>query len=295
MSKIYLKLNKNIGDCFFYLKSKINDLNEKNLDVIINFNFSKLSSIIASSIYSKMKLGAKLLDSKTIFIGNRFLRDLFFELDECKKKEHILNYFFKALNIEFKNFFLKKNNSSKFFNIIIHPGASEEKKKWGINNYFNLIKLINSKIKSLRIIISGGTSEIDENKLLEKKLLNENIQVLNLTGKMTLRELLIEINKSDLLISSDTAIAHLGALTLTKSITIFLGGAYHYHTFPYQNNKIVVYPEISCYPCEIKKECKNNFKCRKCITPRDVYSIIEGDDLKNSHKTIEKDGYIILQ
>jgi ADP-heptose:LPS heptosyltransferase len=83
-----------------------------------------------------------------------------------------------------------------------------------------------------KIIITGAKSEIEYNKSLEKELKKRKIDVLNLTGKTDFLQLIDIFKRVDYLISGDTSIVHLAAFTPLKSITIFLGNAYHYHTCP---------------------------------------------------------------
>ena len=239
-----------------------------------------MSAIINSIIDAKLKLGALLLDKNKIFISNNYLRELFFEIDRCEKREHILNYYFKALNIFPENFY-KHKEKRILKKIIIHPGANIEKKRWGIENYFKLIKMLNEEY-SPQFIITGGKNEINENKNLTKMLESLSINYTDLTGKVNIKSLVEIIEDSDLLISSDTFIQHLSTLTSIDSITIFLGGAYHYHTFPYQLNRKVIFPDIDCYPCKYSDLCKNNYKCRDLIKPEDILALINGDKVKNS-------------
>ena len=247
-------------------------------------------------INSNVKVGATLLNNEKIFIGNKFLRELFFDLKKSEKKEHILNYFFKALNIFPENFIkYHENFNKKISKIIIHPGASIEKKKWGIENYFKLSKLLHSDTKNIEIFITGSESEKTENFNLEKLLLKSNIPTNNLTGKLDFISLFELIKSCDILISSDTFIQHLAALTTIKSITIFLGGCYHYHTYPYQLNKTVIYPDIKCYPCQYNRNCNKNLICRNYITPEMVYRVILGEKIKNSLETKVIDNLIRLK
>ncbi len=167
------------------------------------------------------------------------------------------------------------------------------KKKWGIENFYNLGKLLKKKFNNFKIIITGSKYESKENEILEQKLKIEKIEVENLTGKLTFKEILNVINNSKWLISSDTSIAHLSALTLTNSVTIFLGGCYHYHTYPYQINKYVIFPDLYCYPCKINDKC-DKMECKNNVTPEKVFSIICGEKVKNSLKTIWKDNFIKL-
>ncbi len=292
--ELFSKFN-NLSEAFNFIKSFFININNFFFDFSINLNFSFLSALIHSTIKSKTKLGPTLLNEKEIFISNRHLQLLFSDLKNCKNHDHILNYYFRALNILPDNFIISKYKYEKSFKkIIIHPGASKEKKKWGIENYFKLINILSKEYKNCLFIITGSKQEASENFILEKKLMDNKINYKNLTGKLTILSLLDLIKDSDLLISSDTLIQHLSALTSIKSITIFLGGGYHYHTFPYQLNKIILAPDIDCYPCEYASKCYNNYKCRNKIQPEMIVDVLRGKKIKNSYETILKENLLQL-
>ena len=293
--KLFSKF-KNITEAFTFIKSFFLNINNFSFDFSINLNFSFLSALVHSTIESKIKLGPILLNEKEILISNRYLQLLFLDLKNCEKQEHILNYYFKALNVFPDDFIIQSYNDKKSFKkIIIHPGASKEKKKWGLDNYVRLINILNKKYKNCLFIITGSKQEIYENFIIEKKLMENKINYKNLTGKLDILSLLEVIKNSDLLISSDTLIQHLSALTSIKSITIFLGGGYHYHTFPYQLNKIILTPDIDCYPCEYSSKCYNNYRCRSKIQPDMILDVLNGKKLKSSYKTILKENLIQLK
>jgi len=292
--------NRNITDAFLYLKNFIKELNNFQFKKLININFSLLSAILSNMIDADEKIGAILERDNCIKIENGYLKKLFCNLENKNFQANIVEYFLKGLKITYSHPHslphLPTAKEKNHLNIVLHPGASRSEKEWGLENYFKLSKLISEKLKDIRIVITGSKTEIEKNRLLQERLSKASIQNQNLTGEISFKELLTTIQNSDYFISSDTSIAHLSSLTTTASITIFLGNCYHFHTFPYAVGRIVVYPDIKCYPCNADYLCKDQ-SCKNLITPEDILSIIlKTYKGKNALMTyLTRDGFIKLK
>ncbi len=281
----------NLSQAYKYLKKYILKLNNLKFDIIVNLNFSKLSAIIMSLINANQKIGAFLTDSNHIGINNKILEVMFESLEDPDFTTNFAEVYLKVLNLRFAKPLLYPPEKRKTLKkIILHPGASRKEKEWGIENYAELGVLLQKEV-----IITGGKEDIFENIELEKKLKEKNIKTKNLTGQLSLNELPLVFKEADLLISGDTSIVHLAALTPLRSITIFLGNAYHYHTFPYCSDKTVIFPKVKCYPCKADFNCINQ-KCKKTITPEVVFKIINGTKYENVLTTyFGNDGFISLK
>ena len=129
---------------------------------------------------------------------------------------------------------------------------------------------------------------------MEERLIEKKIKVTNLTGKTDLKGLTELFREVDLIISGDTSIVHIAALTPVKSITVFLGNAYHFHTYPYCNGKIIIFPNISCYPCAADFNCKH-MTCKAKITPELVFKAVQGEKENNIAETfLTNDGFVSI-
>ncbi len=287
----------NFSNAFKYLKDLINNLNEKQFDKVINLNFSLLSGIV-SSLISGQVIGAELFSSMQLKIENYFFRELFENLENYNFKLNIIEVFLRGLNLPYFTPYTNVNEpKNNFIKIIIHLGASRSEKKWGSINFIKLIKLLNTHYKgNVTFFLTGTSKEKEENYKVYKEIKNSNINIENLTEKLDLIGLKKLIENSDILISGDTSIQHIAAFTKIKSVTIFLGNAYHYHTYPYSLNKIVIFPEIECYPCKSNYKC-NHQECKNKITPEKVLNALVKSklEIKNVLRTaLDKEGYIKL-
>ncbi|MCM8758106.1 MAG: glycosyltransferase family 9 protein, partial [Candidatus Omnitrophica bacterium] len=102
--------------------------------------------------------------------------------------------------------------------VAVHPWTSDPIKQWPIENFVKLIKKISAN-NNLNVIIIGGKEEEDKSKQYFSNLKAKNI--INLTGKTTLKELAALLKKCRLLISGDSGPVHLASCLGTPVIAIF--------------------------------------------------------------------------
>jgi ADP-heptose:LPS heptosyltransferase len=102
------------------------------------------------------------------------------------------------------------------FNLILHPKSHGSGMEWGLDNFAGLIGQLPA--DSYNIIITGSEKE--------KALLNEWIKILpghvnDMTGKMTLPELIAFMANADGLLASGTGPLHLAAATGINTLGLF--------------------------------------------------------------------------
>jgi len=99
--------------------------------------------------------------------------------------------------------------------VVVHPWTSDPLKQWPTDNFRKLSKRL-IKEKNLKIAIVGGKEELNKS----KELFSDS-NLINLTGKTTLKQLAALLNKSRLLISGDSGPVHLACAVGTPVIAIF--------------------------------------------------------------------------
>ncbi len=169
----------------------------------------------------------------------------------------------------------KSRRSFKINDIIricISIGATSVKRVWSSENYASLIKLLDSNF-NCEIVIVGTAEEITAAVEI-KKYLNSDINVLDLTGKTTLSELIYLVKDFDLIISSDTGTLHIAQIFNVPSVSIFTGNANFYETGPHIENSLVIYSRAECYPCFQHEQCRFNYSCKNDVKPADVFDLI---------------------
>jgi ADP-heptose:LPS heptosyltransferase len=102
------------------------------------------------------------------------------------------------------------------FNIILHPKSRGNGKEWGLENYSRLISLLDSQY--FKIFISGTQNEY---KNIHQAILKKHPDVIDLVGKISLKELIGFMSKADGLVASSTGPLHLAAATGIHAIGLY--------------------------------------------------------------------------
>jgi ADP-heptose:LPS heptosyltransferase len=101
------------------------------------------------------------------------------------------------------------------FNLILHPKSKGSAREWGLENFQNLISSLPA--EKYKIFISG--TQQDGQAMLD--LINNNRQVVNLTGKLSLQQFIAFINACDGLVAASTGPLHIAAALNKKAIGLF--------------------------------------------------------------------------
>ena len=123
-------------------------------------------------------------------------------------------------------------------NIIIGIGSSGPTRRWGVKNFYNLIKKI-STIDKFNFYIAAGKNEKNEFKQLKKKF-NKDINIFSLCDHQIYDALKI-IKGSKMYVGTDSAFMHLSAAVEVKSFGLFGDTPTNYGE--YTNYIIPILPE----------------------------------------------------
>ncbi len=110
---------------------------------------------------------------------------------------------------------LRKQNLKGANLIGIFPGAGHPSRRWSLENFAQLSKLL-SQNERLKIIVFLGPEEKDLREKIEKKFPSEVI----IFDKLTLLQFAAALSQIKVLISNDTGAAHLGAIVGTSLVLI---------------------------------------------------------------------------
>lgn len=145
-------------------------------------------------------------------------------------------------------------------------GGKLQAKKWPLNHWRSLSKLIGSE---KNILILGGKDELEAAEEIKSKEKN----IFNLCGKLTIPELRYILEKCSIVISLDTGAMHLCDTTKTKQIVLFSTRDLSNKWFPNNKNTIVLEKVVNCSFC-LKTDCSNNI-CMSNILPNEVFSVMK--------------------
>jgi ADP-heptose:LPS heptosyltransferase len=158
-----------------------------------------------------------------------------------------LEYFFKPEHREFSSNFWVENDLLNKKVICMHPGCGEQGKprEWDVQKYITVAKNLYEKDKDIRIIITGTNIELKLCNILYDEIKDYAI---NTAGKYSIDQTAALIEKSDLIICSNTGILHVSACVGTSSIGL------HGPTNPkkwgaYGKKANIVQSDKYCSPC----------------------------------------------
>jgi lipopolysaccharide heptosyltransferase II len=101
--------------------------------------------------------------------------------------------------------------------VALHPWTSDPIKKWPTRNFYELANRLVME-QNLKVVIVGSIDNLRES----KEFFNDsNSKIINLTGKTTLKQLAVLLEKCKLLISGDSGPVHLAACVGTPVIALF--------------------------------------------------------------------------
>ncbi len=159
-----------------------------------------------------------------------------------------------------------ETNSAKW--IVIQPGARWVNKRWPVENYLALIRSLAAVWPEVRFAILGSQ---DDKPFGEALAQADSKRCLDLTGKISLPEMVEWIRLSDLMISNDTGPMHVAA-ALGKPVVAIFGPTEPRRTGPYHQLQNVVRIDLPCAPC-MKSYCTYSkpMECLKGIAPESVF------------------------
>ncbi len=165
------------------------------------------------------------------------------------------------------------------------PFATYQTKMWGIENFKNLISLINSQFEVEFLLFGGGEQEIKQ--LNELKTCASNVHLA--AGVLKLSEEIALVQRLDLMISMDSSNMHLATLCAIPTISIWGGThpAFGFFALGQTLDHHIQTPasSLKCRPCSAfgNKPCiYDTPKCMEMVTPSDVLKrLIQLGVLKN--------------
>jgi len=161
------------------------------------------------------------------------------------------------------------------FNLLIHPCSKGSAREWGFRNYRKLLEILPE--NQFKVFISGTA---EEENILRKEIFNYFPEIIDLTGKLTLEELISFLANIDGVFAASTGPLHMGA-----ALGKFAWGVYapmrpiHPGRWaPIGLHASFFVKEKYCSKCRKSKRCE----CIESITPEEVKKkIMESVKQKN--------------
>jgi heptosyltransferase I len=156
--------------------------------------------------------------------------------------------------------------------VVLQPGARWATKRWPIEFFCELSRLLGEKLPDTRLVILGSKDD---------HLLGEIINAaapercLNLCGETSLPEMVEWIRQCDVMVTNDTGPMH-AAAALNKPLVALFGPTEPRRTGPYGHLQTVLRRDLPCSPC-MKSRCHNDRmdECLRGISPAQVLARVE--------------------
>lgn len=153
--------------------------------------------------------------------------------------------------------------------IVLQPGARWLNKRWPVENFGAFVRQFAVTHPDFRFVVLGGADDCVMGKALVQTF---SERCLDLTGKISLLEMVEWIRLSDLMVSNDTGPMHVAA-ALGKPLIAIFGPTEPRRTGPYgQLDKVLQTTTLPCVPC-MTDHCAY-FKLLECLRTVSVSSVV---------------------
>src|SRR5262249_46160639 len=142
--------------------------------------------------------------------------------------------------------------------IILQPGARWLNKRWPVEHFAELARRLAAGDRDLTFAILGGTEDQALGQALAKAA---PARSLDLTGKLSLPEMVEWIRLSELMVTNDTGPMHVAA-ALGKRVIALFGPTEPARTGPYGQIQHALQLDLPCVPC-MRSHC-TYFKPLEC-------------------------------
>ena len=156
--------------------------------------------------------------------------------------------------------------------IVLQPGTRWASKRWPVEAFAELVPLLASANPRFHFAIIGGE---EDHSLGEVIAGVDPARCLDLTGRLSLPEMVEWIRLSELMVSNDTGPMHVAAALGTPVVALF-GPTEPRRTGPYRQLDHVLQLNLPCVPC-LKSHCRyvRPFECLRALAPAAVFDAVQ--------------------
>ena len=156
--------------------------------------------------------------------------------------------------------------------IVLQPGARWLNKRWPVEYYAELVRLLAPANPGFRFAILGGKEDLPLGEAIARV---DPARCLDLTGRLSLTEMVEWIRLSDLMVTNDTGPMHVAAALGTPAVAL-LGPTEPRRTGPYRQLDHVLQLNLPCVPC-FKPRCAyaKPCECLRALPPSAVFDAVQ--------------------
>ncbi len=248
-----------------HIEALLEKINSVSYQTAIDLTHTEHSFRWLTFIDAKEKVGVcydKLLKHKSLIAPNPYLTYLH---STPQSQYHFIDLFKQALKLPLEPLPKATLRSPHKPKIILQTLTSDPKKNWPMTNWKKLIPLILDFVPNSEIQILTSKAEHPKVDAAFGDLSWSGLCDILCT---TLQETYTLLKSASVLISLDTAIKHLATWSETPIIELAIGSSNPFETGAYQEDAIILCPQVSCAPCRHSSACsQKEFLCHSEITP----------------------------
>jgi lipopolysaccharide heptosyltransferase I len=256
-------------------------MRQQNFDLVID-----LQCLLRSGIFAWLAKGKLLVGLDEIREGARGFYDMV--VPRASYHTHAVDWYLatlKALNVPVHENFdwlpkrsdvadeikLKWQTDSARW-IVLQPGARWLNKRWPVEYFAELVRGLAASHSDIRFAVLGGNADREMGAAIAQA---SPERCLDLTGKLSLLEMVEWIRLSELMVSNDTGPMHVAA-ALRKPLVAIFGPTEPRRTGPYGQLKNAIQLNLPCVPC-MKPYCTyaKPLECLRAISPDAIYARVE--------------------
>ncbi len=151
---------------------------------------------------------------------------------------------------------------------VFHVGAGNNFRDWGLDNFERLAAQLIS--RNWNVFLVGNSTD----EKMKGDYLCSRLPIHNLTGKLTIPELIYVISRCSVFVGADSGPMHLASLTPTPIVALF-GPNIPAISGPWREHDVSIIRHLmNCQPCTQRRCIYDIIPCMKNITTDEVYEAI---------------------
>jgi len=165
----------------------------------------------------------------------------------------------------------------------INPGSVWPTKRWWPRGFARLIQLFKQK-NECQLLLFGG---VEDAAVVAEVQERSNVPVINLVGKIGLRELPAAISRCQIFVTNDSGPMHIAVARQVPTVAVFCATTPDLGFYPYSDDAIVLGKHLACRPCASHggRRCPLSTEdCIRQISPEKVLAAAEKLLLANQRR-----------
>jgi len=154
--------------------------------------------------------------------------------------------------------------------LVVNPSAAGATRRWSAERFSELCARLT---KRFIVVLTGSSMFKDRSAGIEQACASANL--IDLTGKTTLRQLAYLCSRAAVVVSADTGVLHIASYMDAPLVGLF-GAGDEKRYGPWSSVSEAVFKPLRCRPCS-KAQCRYaTTKCMNAISVDDVMRAVEG-------------------